>query len=82
MTWTWMEFYDNYFVKTTEGSKPEESYSGVEKVSVWKNRYIYLHTDSIRAFIIPWASFASDEDRSRFIDFLSGKCPLVNQYEQ
>lgn len=77
-----MEFYDDHFVKTTEGSKSEEAYSGVEKVSVWKDRYIYLHTDSVRAFVIPWASFTSDEERSRFIDFISGKCPLVNQYEQ
>lgn len=76
-----MEFYDDRFVKITEESKSEETYSCIEKVSILKNRYIYLHNDSVRAFVIPWASFASEEERSRFIDFISGKCPVVNHYK-
>lgn len=64
-----MEFYEDHFVETTEENRTEQKYTAVERISVVENRYVYLHTNSIMAYIIPMASFASREEYDGFLTF-------------
>lgn len=75
-----MEFYDDHFAEITEDSKSEMQYTALERASVLKDHYVYLHIDRLRAFVIPWSSFASEDECNRFIGFISGKCAVVDQY--
>lgn len=64
-----MEFYEDHLVETTEENRTEQKYIAVERISVVENRYVYLHTNSIMAYIIPMASFASREEYDGFLTF-------------
>jgi hypothetical protein len=64
-----MEFYEDHLVETTEENRTEQKYVSVERISVVKERYVYLHTNNIMAYIIPMAAFASKEEYDSFLAF-------------
>ena len=64
-----MEFFEDHFVESTEENRTEQKYTVVERISVVENRYVYLHTNNIMAYIIPMASFASQEEYDSFLTF-------------
>ena len=64
-----MEFFEDHFVESTEENRTEQKYTVVERISVVENRYVYLHTNSLMAYIIPMASFASKEEYQAFFEF-------------
>ena len=65
-----MEFYEDHLVETTEENRTEQKYIAVERISVVENRYIYLYTNSIMAYILPFACFESKEQYQEFLEFL------------
>ena len=70
-----MQFYDDYFTEETETAKTEQKYSSIEKISFSEERKtLYLHTDKVRAFLIPSSSFATPEEMVEFLKFIKRKC--------
>ena len=68
-----IEFYDDYFVEITENTKTEVKYDALFKVRVNEPKAIYLYQNAVLAYIIPFAVFDSDDERSEFIDFIKRK---------
>lgn len=75
-----MEFYEKGFVEITESNKTEQKYSVIERISIVDKSYIYIHTNSIMAYIIPYSAFESDEQRNEFFLFIKSICPNVDLY--
>ncbi|MBQ8848709.1 MAG: YcxB family protein [Clostridia bacterium] len=75
-----MEFYDGYFTEVTDENKTEQKYSAIERVSIVSNKNIYLHLNSVIAYIIPIASFESKEQYDAFVAFIKTKCANVDVY--
>lgn len=68
-----LEFYDDYFVEITENTKTEVKYDAVFKVRVNEPKAIYIYQNAVLAYIIPFAIFSSDDERRKFVDFISEK---------
>ena len=68
-----MEFYDNYFVEKTENTKEEIQYNAIFKVRVNEPKAIYIYKNVVTAYIVPFSSFNSDDERNKFINFISEK---------
>ena len=77
-----MEFYEDGFVETTSDSKTEQKYERVERISVVDNKMIYIHTNSITAYIVPVSCFESKEQCGEFIEFLKTKCENIDVYQK
>lgn len=75
-----LEFYEKGFVEITESNKTELKYTAIERISIVDKKYIYIHTNSIMAYIIPYSVFESDEQRSEFFVFLKSICQNVDLY--
>ena len=68
-----LEFFDDYFLETTENTKTEVKYDAVLKVRVNKPKAIYIYQNTVLAYIIPFDAFASDIEREKFIEFIYQK---------
>lgn len=66
-------FYDDYFVETTKEGKIELRYDALAEVCVNKDNGIYLFQNSSVAFVIPFSTFQSLEERAEFIKFIKEK---------
>lgn len=75
-----LEFYEKGLVEITEDNKTELKYTAIERISIVDKKYIYIHTNSITAYIIPYSVFESDEQRSEFFVFLKSICQNVDLY--
>ena len=75
-----IEFGDNSFSEITPLSKNENAYSAVERVSVVENKMIYIHINNSIAYLLPFDSFLSGEQRSEFLEFIKSKCKDVKFY--
>lgn len=75
-----MEFYDDRFNESTHNSKTENLYDTVERICIWKNAYIYIHVNTVGAYIIPMSVFKSDEQSREFIAFMEDKCKTVESF--
>lgn len=75
-----MAFLDESFVETTPDNRTEQKYSSVERVSVVTGKCVYLHTNSVAAYILPQACFDSGEQYEKFLAFIRTKCPNVDVY--
>ena len=64
-----LEFGEDFLVETSADNKNEQKYSAVERISVVKDRYVYLHPNSVGAYIIPMSTFASVEEYQAFFEF-------------
>lgn len=70
-----MEFYDDFFIETTDVAKSEIKYSSIEKISFSEERKtLFLHLNKLMAHILPAQSFDSPEKMVEFIKFIKEKC--------
>ena len=75
-----LEFYEDSFVEIAPLKKIEYDYSLIERISVVDNKYIYLHTNSAAANILPMSCFESEEQKNSFLEFIKTKCAIVDVY--
>ena len=68
-----LEFYNDYFVETTENTKTEIKYDAVFKVRVNEQKAIYIYQNAVLAYIIPFDVFDSSVARDEFLDFIHQK---------
>lgn len=73
-----MEFYDNDFKEITDDNETKQKYTAIDRVSIIEGKNIYIHINSLMAYILPFACFESDEQRQAFIEFLKTKCNNVD----
>ena len=75
-----IEFHESSFIETTPTHKTEQSYIVVEHISIISNKTIYIHVNNIMAYIIPFASFDSQEQFDDFLTFIRTKCSNIDIY--
>ncbi len=75
-----MEFYEDNFVETTPENKTEQKYSAVEQISIVDNRIIYIHTNTVMAYLLPLSCFETEAQYQDFLSFIKTKCEKVNVY--
>lgn len=75
-----LEFYEKGLVEITEDNKTELKYTAIERISIVDKSYIYIHTNSMVAYIIPYSVFESDGQRNDFFAFIREICPNVDLY--
>ena len=75
-----MEFYEQSFVEMTPQNKTEQIYSAIERVSIIRDKIVYLHVNNVMSFLIPFSCFASREQCDAFIAFIKTKCNNVDTY--
>ncbi len=67
-----IEFAEESFTELTEIGSTETKYFVIERISVTEQA-IYMHMNSVTAYILPTSLFESDETLDEFIDFLKTK---------
>ena len=77
-----MEFYDDCFKEISPENKSETVYTALEKVSVLRNRYVYLFLDGMRGYIIPVDCFSGIDQQEEFIGFLKEKGCAVEYFDK
>ena len=75
-----IEFHESSFIETTPTNKTEQSYVAVERISIVSDKMIYIHVNNIMAYIIPFASFDSQEQFDDFLTFIRTKCSNIDIY--
>lgn len=76
-----LEFYDDKLVDLTADKRTEQKYSTIERISVvTENKIIYIHTNNIAAYLLPFAAFNSPEQYNEFFDFIKTKCSVIDIY--
>lgn len=68
-----LEFYDDCFMEITPDNKTESKYSLVDSIYIVNGKMIYIFTNSVLAYILPIAAFASSEQYNSFMDFITKK---------
>lgn len=77
-----LEFDEESFCEITAENKTENKYSAVERVSILKSGNVYIHINGVMGYIIPKASFESDEKYAEFETFLKEKVDCVQYYKK
>ena len=75
-----MEFYDESFIETTPENKTEQKYSAIERISVITDKVIYIHINTVMAYILPIYCFESKEQYAEFLEFIKTKCKNIDVY--
>jgi hypothetical protein len=75
-----IEFYEDRIVETAASSRVEKGYEALERICVLEDRYIFLFTSCVAAYILPVPQVKAQIDMQEFLDFLSGKCNTVEYY--
>ena len=76
-----LEFYEDKMVGISKDSRTELNYSGMERICVVKDRYIYAYTSSLSAIILPIPQICQQVNEAEFLQFLTEKCPNVEHYQ-
>ena len=76
-----IEFFEEYFVETTDEDKTERKYSSIERTSIVEGRYVYMHINNLAAIIIPIGCFSSSKQYNEFIEFLRQKNEKIDFYK-
>lgn len=69
-----LEFYGEYFKEIAPDNKSEFNYTAIERISVIKNRYVFLFLDQIRGYVVPFSCFKNEAEENEFISFISSVC--------
>ena len=77
-----IEFYDERWGETSEDTKTELSYSGIERISVVFEDAIYIQINNLMGYILPFASFETKEQYENFMDFIKSKVQTVEMYDK
>ena len=75
-----VEFYDDRFTETTVDNKTEHKYTAIERISVVGEKVVYIHTNSMMAFILPISCFENLQQYNEFLGFIKGKSINVDFY--
>ena len=75
-----IEFHEETFVETTPNNKTEQKYTAVERISVIENKSIYIHVNTVMAYILPFSSFTSTAQYEEFLAFMKTKCENIDTY--
>ncbi len=75
-----LEFGEESITEITELAKTEQKYKSIESISLVDNKMIYIHLNSIMAYILPLAAFESKEQYEAFMEFIRTKCNIINVY--
>ena len=76
-----IEFCENGIVETTLTERSEKSYDAIEKICVLGDRYIFLYTSSIGAYILPLSQVKTQTGKKKLLDFLQTKCNKIECYK-
>ena len=77
-----LEFYDSFFKEIAPDNKSEINYTAIDKISVVKNRYVFIFLDGIRGFVVPFSCFENEQEAKAFTDFLATVCSKTEFYEK
>ena len=75
-----IEFLENSFTEQTPENKTEQMYSSVERISIIKDKVIYIHVNNIMSYILPVSCFGSKEKYDEFLAFIRTKCQNIDNY--
>lgn len=75
-----IDFYDEHLIESASQSTIEHKYSAIERVSIVPDKVIYIHVNSLMAYIIPVSCFESMAQYENFIAFIKTKCNNVDVY--
>ena len=70
-----MTFTEQSFTEESETGKTELRYDVIERVSIIESGAVYLHTNSLLAYVLPYRAFSSEAERESLIAFLKERCP-------
>ena len=76
-----VEFYEDQLVEITPESRDEVKYSAIEAVCVVRKSALYLYMDTVRAYLLPYSSFESDEQVCELVEFLKTKIKNVQAFD-
>lgn len=68
-----VQFFDDYFEEVTTDTKSEIKYTAILRVDISENNNIYIYTNPILAYIIPFSCFKSVEQQEEFLKFIKEK---------
>ena len=77
-----LEFKESSFIESCDEHVTEQSYASVERISVIKEKYVYLHTNNLAGFIVPSSAFSCKAEYEAFIAFLPTICPTIDHYDE
>ncbi len=77
-----LEFYDGFFKEIAPDNKSEINYTALDKITVIKNRYVFLFLDGVRGYVVPFSCFKSEAQEKEFIDFLSTVCSKTELFDK
>ena len=77
-----LEFYDEFFKEIAPDNKSELRYTAIDKITVIKNRYIFIFLDGIRGFVIPVSCFENEEQQKAFLSFLGTVCSKTEYFDK
>ena len=75
-----LEFYEDKLVEATPSRRTEQKYDALERICVVAERYVFLYTSSVGAYLLPIAQIKAQLNQEELIDFLSKKCTTVEYY--
>lgn len=75
-----IEFYEDMLVEITSNKRTEQSYSGIERICILKDRYVFLYNSSDSAYVLPIPQINAQVDYTAFMEYLSQKCNEIEYY--
>ena len=77
-----LEFYDDFFKEIAPDNRTESNYTAIDKICVVMNSYVFIFIDSIRGYIVPFASFKDADEEKAFLAFLGTLTPNIEFFEK
>lgn len=75
-----LEFHEDKLVEISNGKRVEQSYDAIKPICVIKDRYVYLFSSTLMAYVLPLPQLREQLDEEVFLQFLSEKCCDVIYY--
>ena len=75
-----MEFFEDYFTETTPENKTEQKYTAVERISIIRDEFVYIHINNVMAYLLPVNAFSSRQEYDSFIEFMKTKTDNIDIY--
>ena len=72
-----IEFFEDKLVETTESTRVEQGYQEMERICIYRDRYIFLYNSGSSAYILPIEQIKQQVYYDDFMDFLFQKCDTV-----
>lgn len=76
-----LEFGEDSFTETTPTQHNERTYDSLEKICIYGEKYVFLFTSSMSAYILPVPQVKKQVSQKAFLDFLGTKCANIEQYK-